>query len=176
MWLLLIARVTWEPVAREEGQDRRLVSFRAAPESTAVAGQTSPPNDLNFLAWPWRCKGRRRRAVAGSHGLIRHCVSARPDRLWRDLGQGDGLRLQRDQFALLDVSTNADLLGVSFGTFGTERMAMRTTMLPAGGGFPLQVEGMDVVTRGLNVARFHRSADFVGAGDQSDAARAGRSV
>jgi hypothetical protein len=38
---------------------------------------------------------------------------------------------------LLDVSTNADLLGVSFGTFGTDRMAMLTTMLPSGGGFPV---------------------------------------
>ncbi|HJR08190.1 MAG TPA: hypothetical protein VJ842_13090 [Pyrinomonadaceae bacterium] len=69
-------------------------------------------------------------------------------------------QLQLDTFALLDVSTNADLLGVSFGQFGGRRTPMITTHVagaPAGQtptGFPLQVEGMDVVSQANNVRAF----------------------
>ncbi|MGH9929918.1 MAG: hypothetical protein ACREA9_11945 [Pyrinomonadaceae bacterium] len=65
--------------------------------------------------------------------------------------------LQEDAFALLDVSTNADLLGISFGTFNERRMLMLRThnVAPApASGFPLQVKGMDVVSQGENVRAF----------------------
>ena len=86
---------------------------------------------------------KRAASTRNRNHMVRHCSRASPidyGAIWDKAT----VSLQRDQFALLDVSTNADLLGVSFGTFGTERMAMLTTMLPASGGFPLQVEGMDV--------------------------------
>ncbi|MCM3872800.1 MAG: hypothetical protein ND895_19135 [Pyrinomonadaceae bacterium] len=69
--------------------------------------------------------------------------------------------LQQDAFALLDVSTNADLLGVSFGTFLNRRMRMiqTHTVVPpptqqSVSGFPLQVKGLDVVSQGVNVRAF----------------------
>ncbi|MDT4966279.1 MAG: hypothetical protein QOJ64_1016 [Acidobacteriota bacterium] len=64
-----------------------------------------------------------------------------------------------DAFALLDVSTNADLLGVSFGlnVFGGRQVVTRTThkvvetregeqQMVLSSDFPFQVEGMDVVS------------------------------
>jgi hypothetical protein len=66
--------------------------------------------------------------------------------------------LLADAFALLDVSTNADLLGVSFGpnVFGGRRVAIRQTYAVidkqegeqalVASNFPFQVEGMDVVS------------------------------
>ncbi|MEK7256871.1 MAG: hypothetical protein AAB316_19105, partial [Bacteroidota bacterium] len=65
-------------------------------------------------------------------------------------------RLTDDYFALLDVSTNADLLGISFGVFLDRRVGMVTTHVPTAGstGFPLQVEKMDVVSKGQNVRAF----------------------
>jgi hypothetical protein len=60
-------------------------------------------------------------------------------------------------FALLDVSTNADLMGVSFAILGG-RGTTRTTVVPAANAtsseFPLQVKGMDVVSAGRNVRAF----------------------
>ena len=67
--------------------------------------------------------------------------------------------LQQDLFALLDVSTNADLLGISFNVFGSQRLAMVPTfgVAPSTAStdqFPLQVQGMDVVSRAHNVRAF----------------------
>lgn len=66
-----------------------------------------------------------------------------------------------DAFALLDVSTNADLLGISFGNFGDRRLMMiRThritdvTPQDSTSGFPLRAKGMDVVSQGANVRAF----------------------
>lgn len=148
VWLLLIARVTWEPAA--EKKDKVDVSFLFAPlPDQQPWPQTPPPDDINFLAGMDEKGGVD--AQSQSHGAALFSrVPIDPGVIWDEAT----VSLQRDQFALLDVSTNADLLGVSFGTFGTERMAMLTTMLPASGGFPLQVEGMDVVTRGFNARAF----------------------
>src|SRR5690606_37048233 len=72
-----------------------------------------------------------------------------------DIWEKNTQRLGDDVFALLDVSTNADLLGVSFGVFSDRRVAMVTTMAPVGSqAFPLQVDGMDVTSRGMNVKAF----------------------
>ena len=60
-------------------------------------------------------------------------------------------------FALLDVSTNADLMGVSFALLGG-RGTTRTTLVPVAEApsseFPFQVKGMDVVSAGRNVRAF----------------------
>ena len=68
---------------------------------------------------------------------------------------------QNDVFALLDVSSNANQMGVSFGSFRGERMAMVMThgavsaeTTGAADAFPLQVQGMDVVARGQYVRSF----------------------
>lgn len=65
-----------------------------------------------------------------------------------------------DAFALLDVSTNADLLGISFGMFGDRRLMMirthriATPTTDSMTGFPLRAKGMDVVSQGANVRAF----------------------
>lgn len=65
-------------------------------------------------------------------------------------------RLRRNLFALLDVSTNADLCGVSFDwLYGRDQFV--TTHVPVtapGSSFPVQVEGMEVVSQGRNVKVF----------------------
>ena len=63
--------------------------------------------------------------------------------------------LRQDAFALLDVSTRADLLGVSF-TFGSDALSLYRSyaVSPGSTTFPLQVEGMDMVSRGNRVRAF----------------------
>jgi hypothetical protein len=71
---------------------------------------------------------------------------------WDKMGE----RYQRNLFALLDVSTNADLYGISFNLF-TQREGFVTThraVNATAGQFPIQVQGMDVVSRGVNVKAF----------------------
>jgi hypothetical protein len=153
VWLLLIARVTWEPLADDE--DDVEVSFHFAPlPDQQPWPQTASPKELDFVTLAGADSNAGVEAQSQSYDATPRF--AREIRVPDYGGRWDGAiaGLQRDQFALLDVSTNADLLGVSFGTFGTDRMAMMTTMLPAGSGFPLQVEGMDVVTRGMNARAF----------------------
>jgi hypothetical protein len=153
VWLLLIARVMWEPLAEDE--DRVEVSFHFAPlPDQQPWPQTSSPKELDFVALAGADANAGVEAQSEAQGAA--AVFARGVRLadYGSIWDKSTIALQRDYFALLDVSTNADLLGVSFGTFGTDRMAMLTTMLPAGGGFPLQVAGMDVVTRGMNARAF----------------------
>jgi hypothetical protein len=72
--------------------------------------------------------------------------------------QWDGLtgRLRQNVFALLDVSTNADLYGVSFNVLG-RRGQLFTTQVPAvsnPSASPIQVQGMEVVSLGQNVKVF----------------------
>ena len=65
-------------------------------------------------------------------------------------------RFRRNLFALLDVSTKADLYGVSFN-LPTERGQLITTHVPVSNRantFPVQIKGMDVVSQGRNVKAF----------------------
>ena len=58
-------------------------------------------------------------------------------------------------FALLDVSTNADLFGVSFNWLAGREQLVRTHVPAAGGSaFPVQVQGMNVVSQGRNAKVF----------------------
>ncbi len=65
-------------------------------------------------------------------------------------------RYLRYHFALLDVSTKADLYGISFNASGRLDSAGTTHVAIQGPGsnFPLQVEGMDVVSAGQHVKAF----------------------
>jgi len=154
IWLLLICRVKWDPVAPEGDQVE--VSFHFAPLPNHPPWTDSgPTNDLDFVAL---AGGDSNTGVEPQLPVPRPefklSVSPPPPPPYGDIWERAMAGLQRDQFALLDVSTNADLLGVSFGSIGTERLAMRTTLLPAESGFPLQVKGMEVVSRGMNVRAF----------------------
>lgn len=68
---------------------------------------------------------------------------------------------QNDAFALLDVSSNANQMGVSFAWFGDRQMALVRTHEAVGvetstaaNSFPLQVRGLDVVARSQFVRAF----------------------
>ena len=84
------------------------------------------------------------------------------DKIWAEaIGN-----LGRDQFALLDVSSNADLLGVSFGSIRRR---------PRGNGDDASARGNKLSVAGQRSgrgqqrsqrARLHRPADFLGAGDE----------
>lgn len=69
-------------------------------------------------------------------------------------------QFSNDYFALLDVSGNANQMGVSFGIFGGSRVAMMRTAVAVDAAattnteFPLQVQQMQVVSRGVNVRAF----------------------
>jgi len=65
-------------------------------------------------------------------------------------------RYTNSLFALLDVSTNADLYGISFNFFSRQHSNF-TTHVPLNSPnspFPIQVEGLDVVSTGQNVKSF----------------------
>ncbi len=71
----------------------------------------------------------------------------------------ESFRHKRDLFALLDVSTNADLFGISFDILNRRDFSVTagtdaTTGESIAGFFPVQVEGMDVVSAGVNVKAF----------------------
>ena len=63
---------------------------------------------------------------------------------------------RRNIFALLDVSTKADLFGVSFNYRGlrTHGITTHVPVAKTGSPFPIQVEGVDVVSQGYNVKAF----------------------
>ncbi|MBE9140809.1 hypothetical protein IQ254_27025, partial [Nodosilinea sp. LEGE 07088] len=65
-------------------------------------------------------------------------------------------RLQQHLFALLDVSTNADLYGISFNVFASRGQVVTTHVPVADNAFtrPIQVENMAVVSPGQNVRVF----------------------
>lgn len=75
------------------------------------------------------------------------------EKLW-----DDAFRIFTDEaFALLDVSSNANQFGVSFASFGRDKLAMMRThaVAPVNNDavanlqFPIQVKGMDVVSPGI---------------------------
>lgn len=71
----------------------------------------------------------------------------------------ESFRYKRDLFALLDVSTNADLFGISFDLLNRRDFRVTTgtdaiTGESISGFFPVQVDGMDVVSAGANVKAF----------------------
>ncbi|NLO00726.1 MAG: hypothetical protein GX126_00205 [Bacteroidales bacterium] len=88
-------------------------------------------------------------------------VVTHPERLPDYGAQWDkeSFRYRRDLFALLDVSTNADLFGISFDLL-TRRDFRVTSNIDVTTGettssfFPVQVDGMDVISSGANVKAF----------------------
>lgn len=62
--------------------------------------------------------------------------------------------LRRENFALLDVSSNADLLGISFDLTRSRQSTALTHATTGATGIPLAIEGMDVISTGSNVKTF----------------------
>lgn len=145
-WAWLVCRVSWQPTT--EPEDKVTVSFHFAPLQNQF--QLDAAGQANLAQTPAETDQPVMQTMMMKQGL--------PDygKVWEKATAP----LSQDMFALLDVSTNADLLGVSFGIFDGRRMAMFTTHVAeasaaqASTAFPLQVRGMEVVSRGANVRAF----------------------
>jgi len=170
-WMWLVCQVTWkptnEPVANPN--DEVTVSFLFAPaqnqfqplpepaptdalkalllDAASVAAVNPPTVDPNAVHVPGEVE----------EGDARD-DDKQPLPNYGEIWQQRTTFYGPDAFALLDVSTNADLLGVSFGNFGDRRaLAIRTRDAAATNsiaGFPFRAKGMDVVSQGLNVRAF----------------------
>ena len=180
LWMWLIGEVRWLPGA--EADDKVKVSFFFAPLQSQNQALTAPlsdaalsnlmhegqagvsePNLGETLLNPIINKVPTDQAPGG---LANHSIAFQASFNAGDSIQGlpdyqadwdkPTQNLQAELFALLDVSTNADLLGISFNVFGSNRLAMVRTYGVEGGpaAFPLQVQGMDVVSQGRNVRAF----------------------
>ncbi|HQU59815.1 MAG TPA: hypothetical protein PLU64_11490, partial [Saprospiraceae bacterium] len=173
----LVSRVKWDPPAEDDGFDEVEVSFHFAPLANQFAGisladdaSSSGPDASNEVQNP---AGSNNAANANNqYGLFVPLTgtaasttstgsSSRDEplepygRYWDDFTS----RFTRDIFALLDVSTNADLFGISFNVVSSRTGTSVTTHVPfnpqtANAGFPIQVEGIDVVSPALNVRVF----------------------
>ena len=175
IWMWLVCQVKWTP--QPEAPDKVAVSFHFAPfqnqfqiqanettedTNTSMAAVAAPSLCQTLLTPHQEQTPDTPPVQTPTHdfqtGASLETQAAADIPLPNYQEQWDGLTscLQQDLFALLDVSTNADLLGVSFNVFGTERFAMMRTyaVAPNAQTFPLQVQGMDVVSQGNNVRAF----------------------
>ncbi len=172
IWMWLVCEVQWRPGA--DTNDKVKVSFFFAPlqnqfqimqsstTNTAQARSTdqspicdtllTPISDYNPAALG--TVDGNDRIVTDAAFTPEQSIPGLPD--YQSGWDKQTECLQQDLFALLDVSTNADLLGISFNVFGSDRLAMVRTfgVAPSTSGFPLQVQGMDVVSSGQNVRAF----------------------
>ncbi|HEX6731355.1 MAG TPA: hypothetical protein VF074_15130, partial [Pyrinomonadaceae bacterium] len=162
IWMWLVAQVTWQPTnppkPADDPHDMVNVSFHFAPLQTPfqpLPELTAVPEDP-FVLKP---SGFDQAMVRVPGEMNEQETRDDPQQPLPDYGAEWDRRTRfysDDAFALLDVSTNADLLGVSFGTFGDRRLLMIRThnVAPAMTGFPLRAKGMDIVSHGTNVRAF----------------------
>jgi hypothetical protein len=144
VWALLVCQVKWERVSKKE--DKAEVSFHFAPLPNQAQPEPASTKDIDFLEFTNADPTAGAEAqvpVTAGESLAVFIPPELPDYggFWDEAISV----FPRDQFALLDVSTNADLLGISFGSFADQRMLRMTTF---------QVKGMDVVSQGMNVRTF----------------------
>lgn len=178
VWLWLLCQVRWDPGTADKDdvrvafhfiplQSQAQVMYTAAgaqeAQTTPSAGPQADLSTHPFVRlFTLEATGKTEEAAAAA-GDMRLMTAAieygLPDYQahWDDRFSF----FQNDVFALLDVSSNANQMGVSFGSFRGERMAMVMThgvvaaeAAGAADTFPLQVQGMDVVARGRYVRAF----------------------
>jgi hypothetical protein len=172
VWVWLIAQIGWQP--QEGSGDQVDVSFHFAPLTTApqaaaiaapgVANATQPPGTAAPLAavptalaaHPFMrlfAAAAAPPAPASAMTPMMFVAPRQPPDYRGQWSQRFGF-LDRDDFALLDVSSNAHQMGVSFAFSDYRQAALFRThaavaaaSADAGGTFPLQVRGLDVVAR-----------------------------
>lgn len=182
IWMWLVCLVRWVPGT--DGNDQVNVSFHFAPlqnqfqlssagartdiggqvgsVTESVPEQAAPEGDLcGTLLTPRNDRAENQdQEIASEHSAsatadVSEMAFARGQPDYAAIWDRETQCLQQDLFALLDVSTQADLLGVSF-RFGREALSLyrKYAVSPESASFPLQVEGMDVVSQGNNVRAF----------------------
>jgi hypothetical protein len=170
MWL--ICQIRWQPInaADADSDDKVEVSFNFAPLQNQFQPFPDPPKVDAMQRLMLDAAGSAVLAPKPDEvkvpGEIDHGEKDNPDESLPNYGAQWEQRTRfygDDVFSLLDVSTNADLLGISFGTFGDRRLMMIRTHRIAlddpnaqeqATGFPLRAKGMDVVSQGANVRVF----------------------
>ncbi len=164
MWL--ICQITWQPTnpAAADSDSKVDVSFNFAPLQNQFQPFPDPPpiDAMRALMLDAASAQAITPPEISGTGDVELGVKDDPQTPLPNYGS-EWERSTRfygaDAFALLDVSTNADLLGISFGTFGDRRLMMiRTHDVAQPGdsmsGFPLRAKGMDIVSQGANVRAF----------------------
>lgn len=186
VWMWLVCQVQWNPGAGENdtvkvsfhfaslqnqfqlmaagaGGAPNLTSSDASPAPEQFAAAATQDGDLCGILLtprqgpapnPAREVAAQENAAAAQDMSAMAFIARPPD--YTGIWDKQTLCLLQDLFALLDVSTNADLMGISFAGIGGGRLASFRTfgVTPQSNSFPLQVEGMDVVSRGNNVRAF----------------------
>jgi hypothetical protein len=147
----LVARIRWSPPADENEPDKVKVSFHFAPLGDQFAG-ISLDKTNGGAEVPATPSG----GGAVESAITTRMVSGRREQLppYEEYWERVTGQVSRNLFALLDVSTNADLMGVSFNILQGRTTTAITTHTPVATEFPLQVESMDVVSAGRNVKAF----------------------
>ncbi len=182
VWLLLICSIKWS--GNENDLDNVSVAFSFAPlpkqaqTSAAVAfdvktniAPTSPKPSVQNTSFLNNFKDKESDSVASSNTNVKQSVAfttedtqdGLPD--YQSIWDDSFSYLQNDMFALLDVSSHANQMGVSFGLASrgddsngnNYRLAMYKTHDVATtdqSNFPLQIEGMNVISQHKYVRAF----------------------
>lgn len=161
--LLLIANVAWTKEASDEVPDRVVTSFAFAPLGTqeqtiATWSQAAPQLQPSTLA---RAATFTAVASAGPQPTAAATTPGRtPEEDWDRAFQ----RFYREQFALLDVSTKADQMGVSFAWFNPRSIEDAEYIFyevfkpkpsdPPASPYPLQVRELDLSAESRYVRAF----------------------
>jgi hypothetical protein len=153
---LLVATVTWQKAVADDEPDDVRTAFSFAPvgaQAHSVAAWGTPP------AFPAGTGGTGGTAAPGAQAATAAAFRQDPvGPLWASLFA----EFAQEQFALLDVSTNADQLGVSFAFYDPRRHPERTAAPfdvaygggPAAPGNPVEVRELDLSAQGRFVRAF----------------------
>jgi hypothetical protein len=171
VWLWLACRTRWTPLDKKT--DQVDVSFHFMPLGSAL--QDTIATTGGFMAHPFvqlfqppalatvSTIAAASAADSGATAPLMAMSSVRDQGLpdYQAIWDKQFSFFQNEAFALLDVSSNADQMGVSFAWFGDRRMAMLRTHQAAARdaaasttSFPLEAQGLDIVARGQFVRAF----------------------
>ena len=178
IWLWLVSQTQWQPLTTD--MDQVDVSFHFAPlqnqfqiASTSIAPATAVQSDVSqqpfiqlFDAQSSASATETSTTVAPDNALASefstmafYTQQGLPD--YQAIWDKQFSVFQNDAFSLLDVSSNANQMGVSFGVFGNRRMlmvrtheAMAVDTRATSNAFPLEAKGLDVVAKGQFVRAF----------------------
>jgi len=172
IWLWLICLVQFKPNSKEldevnvsfhfgkpspSGNQNALSISSPVPiqnTSSSIAAQLFSPNPVQTIQ-PISTEMVNREATLE---FTTRAFERNPNKDYQQEWESHFSEFEFDAFSLLDVSSNANQMGISFGVFGNNRLAMLKTSTVAtssySNDFPLQVEEMHVVSQGQNVRAF----------------------
>jgi hypothetical protein len=145
VWLWLVAQTSWQPMTQD--RDKVEMSFHFAPlQSQFAIPKPAPPTDTD--------------PVQTSVAPFATATFAKRMPNYEEQWNERFASIRGDDFALLDVSSNANQMGVSFAFGGKQVSLVRTHQAAAADAngtaaiFPIQLRGLDVVARAHDVRAF----------------------